>query len=104
MTPVPRFDMMTVMILSILCGAVLGMRFKVFILFPAILVSLALNAEIAAAHGSGLWPTLIAIALSVTGLQLGFLGGLSARYFIAASRTPGWRTARRPLHPVVPAE
>jgi len=63
-----------------------------------------LNADIAVAHGRGLWPTLIAIALSVTGLQLGFLGGLSTRYFIAASRTPGWRTARRPLHPVVPAE
>jgi hypothetical protein len=60
----PRFVTMMVMILSILCGALLGMRFRVFILFPAILICLGLNADIAAAHGSGLWPTLFAIALS----------------------------------------
>ena len=92
MAPRLGFDMMMYMILSIFCGAVLGIRFKVLILFPAILVCLAIDASIAAAHGSGLWPTLIALALSVTGLQLGFLGGLSARYFVAASRPP----ARRP--------
>ena len=95
---------MMLMIFSIFCGAVLGMRFKVLILFPAILVCLALNAGIAAAHGGSLWPTLIAIALSVTGLQLGFLGGLSTRYFMAASRAPDPQTSRRALHPVVPAE
>jgi hypothetical protein len=79
---------MMLMILSMLCGALLGMRFKVFILFPAIPVCLGLNADIAAAHGSGLWPTLLAIALSLTGLQLGFLAGLVTRYAMAASRAP----------------
>jgi hypothetical protein len=79
---------MTFMVLNILCGALLGMRFKVFILFPAILVSIGLNADIAAAHSSGLWPALLAIALSLTGLQLGFLGGLMTRCALAASRAP----------------
>ena len=96
--------MMLVIFLSVLCGAVLGMRFKVLILFPVILVCLALNAGIAAAHGSSLWPTLMAIILSVTGLQLGFFGGLSTRYFMDASRAPGPQTSRRALHPVAPAE
>jgi hypothetical protein len=79
---------MTLVILSLLFGAVLGMRFKAFVLFPAIPVCLALNAGIAAAQGSGLWPAFLAMALSVTGLQLGFLGGVITRYFIATSRTP----------------
>jgi hypothetical protein len=97
---------MMLIILNILCGALLGMRFKVFILFPAILVSVGLNADIAAAHGSGLWPTLLAIALSLTGLQLGFLGGLVTRHAMAASRAPRSHalTGRPPLHPPLPAD
>jgi hypothetical protein len=83
------------------------MRFKVFILFPAILVCLGLNADIAAAHGSGLWPTLLAIALSLTGLQLGFLGGLVIRYTTPlralSVHTPPL-VGRPPLYPVLPAD
>jgi hypothetical protein len=65
--------MMTLMILSTLVGGVLAMRFKVFVLSPAMLLSVALNVGIASAQASSLWETLPAIVLSFTGLQLGFV-------------------------------
>jgi hypothetical protein len=56
-------------------GAVLGTRFNVFILFPAMLAGVLLNIGIASTQGTGFWQVLIALALSITGLQLGFVVG-----------------------------
>ena len=94
--------MMTVAILSMLFGVALGLRFKVLVLFPAILMSLVLNAGIAAAQGNDLWATLLAIALSAIGIQVGFLGGISARYFLMARRPP--HRAGQQRRPALPAE
>jgi hypothetical protein len=59
-------------------GAVLGTRFDVFVLFPAMLVGVPLNVGIALVQGGGLWPTLLSLVLSITGLQLGFfVGGMA---------------------------
>jgi len=83
-------------VLNILFGAVLGMRFKVFVLFPAIAVGAALTASVAAMQGTGVWSTVVATALSIVGLQLGFLGGVVTRHFVAASRVPHPRGAAEP--------
>jgi hypothetical protein len=77
--------LMILMILSILFGAALGMRFKVLVLFPAIFVTLALVAGFGATYGKGMWPTVLAMVLSVTCLQMGYLGGTVARSVIAAA-------------------
>lgn len=97
--------MMTITIFSMLFGAVLGLRFKAFILFPAILVSLALNAGVAAAQGDDLWATVFAMTLSILAMQVGFLGGISTRHFIMARRPPLMRAPRAggPPRPALPA-
>jgi len=76
------------MIVSMLLGAALGMRFKVFVLFPAIFASAALIVGAAAAHGSAVWSAVLSIALSATGLQIGFFGGVAARFVVAAAWAP----------------
>jgi hypothetical protein len=67
--------MITLMISGLAIGAVLGTRFNIFVLFPAMLVDVPVNVGIASVRGGGLWPTLLSIVLSITGLQLGFLVG-----------------------------
>src|SRR5580704_12593414 len=57
--------------LSTLFGAVLGMRFKVFAVFPAIGTIIALTVFIVFAQGGGFGSTLLAIVLTVTGLEVG---------------------------------
>jgi len=63
--------MITLVVSSTLLGALLATRFKVFVLFPAMLTIVTLNI-FASSQGSGLWHTLFASVLSITGLQLGF--------------------------------
>jgi hypothetical protein len=78
--------MLTLMILSTLFGAILGTRFKVFVLFPAIFTSAALIAGAGVAHGGDVWSIALAVTVCITGLQIGFLAGIAIR--VAAARAP----------------
>ena len=78
--------MSALVLLAFLTGAALGMRFKVFILFPAI--GLALIAILAAgiARSDSISAILIAAVLASTGLQIGYLCGIATRYSVALAR------------------
>ena len=79
--------MMTMLAMTaVLIGAVLGQRFKVLILVPAIIIGLAVILAIGMAHHDNLWSTLLAMALITTALQIGYLGGIVIRFVIAAAR------------------
>jgi hypothetical protein len=77
-------------LLSFLIGALLGMRFKVLILVP---ISLAITAVvvIAIARGDGLSTMLLAEALVLCCLQIGYLGGLLTRYMLVLARAASMR-------------
>ena len=79
-------------LLSFLVGALLGMRFKVLILIP---VCLAINAvvAIAIARGAALSTMLLADALVLCCLQLGYLGGIFMRYTLVLARAASIRRA-----------
>jgi uncharacterized membrane protein len=76
--------MTNLLILSILVGAVLGMRFRVLILIPV--MGFAIIAGIGAARGEA--PSLIVTAMIFVAiaLQLGFLVGSATRFILVASR------------------
>ena len=73
-------------LLVFLTGAVLGLRFKVLILAPA--MGLAILAVIATgmACGYSLPALLIAGVLALVCLQFGYLGGVLTRYAITLAR------------------
>jgi len=67
---------MTILALTtMLVGVMLGLRFKVLILAPAIFLSLASNLSIGIAHNSGAWSTLLVVVVAITVLQVGYLCG-----------------------------
>jgi predicted Na+-dependent transporter len=76
--------MMTLLFISFLVGAVLGQRFKVFVLVPA--TSLALICTIAAgiARAQHIWSIAMAAVGVTIALQIGYLIGTGIRYLIAA--------------------
>jgi hypothetical protein len=77
--------MLTFVLISLLVGMLLGHRFKVLVLLPAMgIVLLAMiSAQIA---GADRWQTaLMAIAASVV-LQLGYMAGYGIRRLTAAAR------------------
>jgi hypothetical protein len=82
-----------------LIGAVLGMRFKVLILMPAIGFALVVVLAGGIAGGASLTATLIAAVLASICLQFGYLGGIGTRYGMALIRAARLqqRFAPRPI-------
>jgi hypothetical protein len=82
-----HFIMMTVLAMTaMLIGALLGQRFKVLILIPAMAIASAAVFALGVAHNNNLWSVLLVAALTVTALQLGYLGGTAIRFAIAGAR------------------
>jgi len=81
--------MLTLSLVSLLIGAILGMRFKILILLPAIFSAFVMI--LAGGISSSAAPSFVALAtlLAATCLQLGYLIGSAGRYAIAAMRA-GW--------------
>jgi hypothetical protein len=78
--------MAMILIFSTLFGAVLGTRFKVFILFPVIACEMLIVAGGAMIIGSGFaWSVTLAAACAAA-LQLGYLGGVATRFLMIAAR------------------
>jgi hypothetical protein len=78
--------MSTLVFLSTLLGAVLGMRFKVFVLVPAIAFALIVILAYGMASGTGLSGILIAIAVASSCLQIGYMVSILARYGATLAR------------------
>ena len=88
---------MVMLVLSMFCfGAVLGMRFKVLVLIPAI--GLAFIATLAGGlvRGDKASVVLIAVVVASSSLQIGYLGGILTRYGRRAMARPQRKTT---LHP-----
>ena len=80
--------MLTLTIVTILVGAVLGLRHKVFTLLPAVMFVLAFVIGVDVARGAGIWRIALDMMVATTALQLGYAGGSA----FAAARE------RRKLH------
>jgi hypothetical protein len=78
--------MMMVFCLGVSVGVTLGLRFKVFILLPAIIAGVALVEGASIVFEGHFRPTLLAVVLSTVGLQLGFVAGICASHFLVLGR------------------
>ena len=78
--------MSSLIILSALAGVVLGLRFKVLILVPAMVLIVPVTLGIGISYGDGFWSLLLETILTITALQLGYLGGTIAHFVIVGIR------------------
>jgi hypothetical protein len=62
-------------VVTILGGALLGLRYKVFILLPAATFVLVFVIGVGVAHGDGIWSIALDMMVAATALQLGYAGG-----------------------------
>lgn len=77
---------MILAIAAIIIGALLGQRFKVFILVPAIAIGSAATFGIGMAHSNSLWSIALAMVLVISALQMGYLGGIVIRFVSAGAQ------------------
>jgi hypothetical protein len=100
-----HFTLMTLTILSLLAGLVLGQRFRVLVLLPAIALALLVAVGDGMARADGIWWTALMAAAAVTALQIGYLIGLGIRHIPVLGQTDrratslsGSAPARRGVH------
>jgi hypothetical protein len=75
------------LIICVLVGMVLGQRFKVLVLLPAIGVALIVAIGVGVASADSGW-SIVLMAVSVTiMLQIGYVVGIGIRSFTVAART-----------------
>jgi hypothetical protein len=73
-------------IAALLVGVVLGSHLKVGILVPAVVFASAVALAIGTAHGDSLWSNFLALGLTITALQMGYITGTFVRFGIAGAR------------------
>jgi hypothetical protein len=81
---------MTITIFSLvfLIGATLGLRFKVWILLPAICIGLFCMAIIGVGHRYSGAEIILTMVLIATSLQVGYLAGIVVRTIVECSVVP----------------
>jgi hypothetical protein len=78
--------MIMVLLVCLLVGAVLGQRFKVFILLPATVPALFFALLVSAMHGATVSRLLATALTAAASLQIGYLFGIGLRHFAVAER------------------
>ena len=68
-----------------IAGTVLGLRFKILALVPAIAVSTVAILAAGVAQGESRWPILLALVSAATALQLGYLLGTVVNLIVVTS-------------------
>jgi hypothetical protein len=71
---------------ALFIGTVLGMRFKVLILAPAIVICSVAILGVGIARDGSLWSTLLGIVSVLAALQMGYLAGSVIRFVTAGTR------------------
>jgi hypothetical protein len=75
-----------IVIIHVLAGAALGLRFKVMILVPALTLTMLFAAMVGVTRGDQFWSIAVAMILLGTAIQVGYLVGILIRAKIASVR------------------
>jgi hypothetical protein len=96
---------MTLLMISLLAGMVLGQRFNVVVLVPGITLALVLVVGSGIERGDTLWSIALTAVGTVVSLQVGYLLGNGIRHILLGTQTrspanslPGSASARRAAH------
>jgi hypothetical protein len=82
-------------IIGVLAGIALGLRFRVFVLVPAIALAMIFAVIAGVAHGDGWGTIVLAMAILGTAVQFGYLTGI-AIYAAAGSIFASMNGSRNP--------
>lgn len=74
-------------LISVLFGMVLGLRFRALVLVPAMAVVIALVVSVALMRAQTSGIVVLVVAASVAGLQIGYFAGAIVRHWLPSART-----------------
>ena len=81
-----RLAMMTLVLICLMLGAVLGQRFRVLVLFPGMAVVWPITTAAEVVRGHSFVQIVLAVVVATVSLQVGYLGGIGIRYLMVVAR------------------
>jgi len=72
-------------------GSALGLRFRIFVLLPVILLGLVVCTAVGLARGTPIWSIMVMCLVGASCLQIGYLGSALLKFLIFAGRFDGTR-------------
>lgn len=88
------FEVETVAIAMLGIGLAFGIRFRIFVLLPIILLDLVAFTAIGITQGISIWSITLMNIIGATCLQLGYLGGALLKFFIRTERFDGTNSSQ----------
>lgn len=80
---------MTIVTLAcVLTGMAVGLRFKVLMIMPVIVIAVLFTVAMTVARGNQAWMIVSVVLLNAIGVQVGYLCGTFAHSILRDSRTP----------------
>jgi hypothetical protein len=89
---VPEVETVALMMLGI--GAALGLRFRIFVLLPVILLGLFACTAFGLVQSTAIWSIMLTNVIGATCLQIGYLGGALLKFLVFTSRFEGTRSSQ----------
>ena len=86
--------METVAIAMLGVGMAFGLRFRIFVLIPLILLDIIVFTATGLAEGASIWSITLTSIVAATCLQLGYLGGAVLKLFTSPGRLDGTRSSQ----------
>jgi hypothetical protein len=81
-------------LMTLCIGAALGLRFRIFVLLPAILLGLFVYTACGLAQGTTIWSITLTNVVGATCLQFGYLAGALLKFLIFAGRFDGTKSSQ----------
>ena len=91
--------MMVLMLIGVIVGAVLGLRFKVLVLAPVICIALVIVAVDGVARGDGLWRLAVSMIGIATAVQVGYILGIVIQLLMDSAPSSHHSTVSLPTSP-----
>ena len=79
--------MMTLAMISVLVGMVLGQRFNILILVPTMAIALIFAVGVGIARDDTFWRIVLLAVAVASSLQVGYLAGIVIRHVLVAARS-----------------
>ena len=86
---VSKVEIVALMMLGI--GAALGLRFRILVLLPVMLLGLFVGTAFGLAQGTTIWSIMLTNVIGATCLQIGYLGGTLLKFLVFTGRLEGTR-------------
>ncbi len=86
--------METVALMMLGIGAALGLRFRIFVLLPVILLGFFVCTAFWLTHSTTIWSIMLTGVVGATCLQIGYLGGALLKFLIFTGRFHGTRSSQ----------